>query len=128
MAVGVFVPTPKGLGSDSEIHYPAGVRKNGANSRMEDPVSVVLPAELKVRVEREAKKRGLKLSPTIRVLVGERVRELDAAEGLDRALEWQRDQAWATWERIRAGGGDDVGFDAIEAEFDRAAPRPRRRR
>jgi len=80
-------------------------------------VSVILPAHVKSRVETEAKRRGLKLSPTIRVLVSERLEELDQHESLDRALQWQRAEAWATWERIRDGEREDVGMEGLEAEF-----------
>jgi hypothetical protein len=52
----------------------------------------------------------------------------DAPEDLDRALEWQRAQAWATWERIKAGESSDVGFETVEAEFDKALAPKRRHR
>jgi hypothetical protein len=103
-----------------------GIRAAARKTRTaEDPVSVILPAELRNRIELEAEKRGLKVSPTIRLLVKERVDELDERDALDRALEWQRAEAWATWERIRGGDFDEVTPDEVEAEFERAL-RPRR--
>jgi hypothetical protein len=84
-----------------------------------DPVSVVLPKVLRRRLESEAKRRGLKLSPAIRVLLGERMRQLQQDEELDKALAWQRAQAWAAWERFEAGADAEVTWDELEAEFTR---------
>jgi hypothetical protein len=94
------------------------------------PVSVVLPAELRERVQAEAKKRGLKLSPAIRALLSERVQEIDDAEQLSRAEEWQRAQVWAVWERMKARDHDEAARREIDAIFDEAlrdAPRRRAR-
>ena len=95
----------------------------------EDPVSVVLPAALKKRILAEAKRRGLKLSPTIRVLLGERIHDLDDAAQLSRAEEWQRAEAWATWERILAEGPVEATEADLEAAFAEPTPptSPRRR-
>jgi hypothetical protein len=89
------------------------------------PVSVVLPKDLKARLLAEAKKRGLKLSPAVRVLLHERVKELDDAEQLSRAEEWQRAQAWATWDKIKAGDVAEVSKADLDAEFDQALRRRR---
>jgi hypothetical protein len=77
------------------------------------PVSVALPQALRREIEREAKKRGLGLSPALRVLAAERLREISDAEDLTRAQEWQRAQAWASWEDGAAARWADV-----EAAFD----------
>ena len=92
-------------------------------ARDSGPVSVVLPADLKARVQAEGKKRGLKLSPVVRVLVTERMRDLDEAEQLTRAEEWQRAQAWATWKGLQAGDRREVPKSRIGADFDRALRR-----
>ena len=90
-------------------------------------MSVVLPAALRKRLTAEAKRRGLKLSPTIRVLLGERIHELDDAAQLSRAEEWQRAEAWATWERVQAEGHVEATEAELEAAF--AEPKvPQRRR
>ncbi|XXY17200.1 hypothetical protein WME88_54105 [Sorangium sp. So ce216] len=94
------------------------------------PVSVVLPAELRARLQAEAKKRGLKLSPAIRALLSERIQELDDAEQLSRAEEWQRAQVWAVWERMKAGDHDEASRQELDSIFDEAlrdAPRRRAR-
>jgi hypothetical protein len=95
--------------------------------RVPGPVSVVLPVELRRRVASEARKRGLKLSSTVRLLVAERLSDMEATEDLTKAQEWQRAQAWASWERLAGEGLRDVGAAAIDEEFERA-PRTRRRR
>ncbi|AUX43413.1 uncharacterized protein SOCE26_048610 [Sorangium cellulosum] len=94
------------------------------------PVSVVLPADLRERVQAEARRRGLKLSPAIRALLSERVQELDDAEQLSRAEEWQRAQVWSVWERMKAGDHDEASRQEIDSIFDealRGARRPRAR-
>jgi hypothetical protein len=89
------------------------------------PVSVLLPADLRLRVERQARKRALKLSTTIKVLVDERLREIEADEDVARAEEWQRAQVWATWERMHAGTVADSSWEEIDALLDAAKMLPR---
>ncbi len=91
------------------------------------PVSVVLPARLRARVGAEARRRGLKLSPAIRALVAERLGELEESEALSRTEQWQRAQAWAAWEAGERGENREIGWDAVEAEFERPVRRRRRR-
>ena len=96
------------------------------------PVSVLLPPELRERVERQARKRALKFSTAVRVLVEERLRDLDDAEELGRAEEWQRAQAWATWEAVQSGQEREVSWDELEEamglrERERGAASSRRR-
>ncbi len=90
-------------------------------------MSVILPADIRRQLEREAKKRGLGLSPALRTLVVERLRELDDSAQLSRAELWQRAQAWASWERAERGGNPEVAWSEVDARFDRdVAPRRRR--
>lgn len=88
------------------------------------PVSVVLPDELRREVEREAASRGLGLSPVLRVLVAERLRELAEEAELTRAERWQRAQAWASWEDAE---NPVVGWDEVDAVFEAPPARSRRR-
>jgi len=67
------------------------------------------------------------LSTAIRVLVSERIREIEETEELTRAEQWQRAQAWATWEKIQAGDRREASDADIDAVFDRALARSRRR-
>ena len=91
------------------------------------PVSVALPSALRRTVATEAQRRGLKLSTAIRVLVSERIRELEEGQELKEVERWQRAQAWATWEKIGAGDRRGVTAAEVEAVFDRALQRSRRR-
>lgn len=81
------------------------------------PVSVVLPDELLARVATEARRRGLKLSPAVRTLVTERVDELEDQQRLSAAEEWQRREAWATWESVKRGRATEVNRDKLQSAF-----------
>ena len=76
-----------------------------------------------MRLEREARRRGLPLSTAVRVLAVERMRELEEAAELSAADQWQRAQAWREWERVRAGDASEVTHDELMAEFRPAARR-----
>ena len=88
-------------------------------------VSVVLPADLRRKISLEARRRGLKLSPALHVLIRERFSEIEETEGLTRAEEWQRAQAWATWEAVRAGREKEVSWDDLEADYEAARRKAR---
>jgi len=60
-------------------------------------------------------------------LVSERVREIEEAQELTQAEHWQRAQAWATWQKIQSGDRREVSEAQVEAVFDRALARSRRR-
>jgi hypothetical protein len=91
------------------------------------PVSVNVPAELRRTLAREASRRGLPLSTTVRALVVERIGQLAEDEELRQAERWQRAQAWATWDRIRGGDRREVSRADLAAVFDRASRRRRRK-
>ena len=91
------------------------------------PLSVVLPKALRERLSREARKRGLPLSTAVRMLVAERVRELDESAELSAADQWQRAQAWSEWERLRSGDAPEVPATDLARDFDRALARRTRR-
>ena len=78
------------------------------------PLSVPLPPELRARIAEQAKKRNLKMATAARVFLDEHVTELEDAELLSRAEEWQRAQAWATWEKIKAGDRRDVPMERFD--------------
>jgi hypothetical protein len=91
------------------------------------PLSIVLPKALRERLTREARKRGLPLSTAVRMLVVERVREIDEAAELSAADQWQRAQAWSEWEKLRAGDVGEVTRDELERDFEQAIARGARR-
>jgi predicted DNA-binding protein len=90
-------------------------------------LSVTLPAELRRRLTSEAKRRELKVATTARVLIDERIGELEDEAQLTRAEEWQRAQAWATWEKIKAGDTHEVSWKQLEAHTTKAIERVRRK-
>ena len=54
-----------------------------------------------------------------------RTKKRGAAVKLDQAEEWQRTQAWATWEAIQAGDARDVPMEEFRAATERALARLR---
>ncbi len=95
---------------------------------MSGPLSVALPPELRRRLALEAKRRGLPLSTAVRVLVAERVRELDEAAELSAADQWQRAQAWSGWDEVRRGEAAEATPEDVDKEFEAARRRLRKRR
>jgi len=51
------------------------------------------------------------MATAARVLLDERLSELEETAILSRTEEWQRAQAWATWEKIKAGDIRDVPME-----------------
>ena len=67
------------------------------------PVSVQLDDEDKREIAAEAKRRGLKLSPTVRTLAKERLAEIREERQLSRARQWQTDRMMQIADRVEAG-------------------------
>ncbi|MBI3183942.1 MAG: hypothetical protein HYZ28_17540 [Myxococcales bacterium] len=86
-------------------------------------MSVPLTSELRRRLAAQASKRKLKTATAARVFLDEHLGELEDAIELSRSEEWQRAQAWATWEKIDAGDRREVPLDRIRARFKRAKAR-----
>lgn len=99
--------------------------------RRRGPLSVSLSDALRTRLAKQADRRELKLATAARVLLAERLDELDDADQLRRAEEWQQAQAWATWERIEAGDRREVPWERLREHtrrvLDRMDARSRRR-
>lgn len=81
---------------------------------------VSLPAELGARLAVQAAKQHLDPADAARVFLDAHVRELEDREELSAAEEWQRAQAWATWEKIEAGDDGDVPMDRLREHTARA--------
>ncbi len=90
---------------------------------MSQPISVMLSVELRRRLEREASRRDLKLSTVLRVLADERLHQINEDDRLTAAEEWQRAQAWGSWERYREGENPEVPWESVSAAFDKALGR-----
>jgi len=63
------------------------------------------------------------MATAARVFVQERVTELEDEVELSKAEEWQRAQAWATWERIKAGDLREVTLEQIREDTRQALAR-----
>ena len=81
---------------------------------------MTLTAELRARLAAHAKRRELKVATLARVFLHEHVTELDDAVELSKSEEWQRAQAWATWEKIKAGDVREVSLEQLEQDTRRA--------
>jgi hypothetical protein len=91
-------------------------------------LSVQLSATERRRLTAHAKKRRLKVATAARVFLDEHLSELDDRTELSAAEEWQKAQAWATWEKIKAGDVREASEEEIRGVFDAARRRQARRR
>ena len=89
-------------------------------TRSKGPVSVPFPAELRRRTESFARQHNLQLATAVRLLVTERLAELEDDSKLSRVEEWQRAAAWATWEQLQSGTGAVAPRRQLEQIFTRA--------
>ena len=72
--------------------------------------------------------RKLKVATAARVFLDEHLTELEDRAELSAAEEWQKAQAWATWEKIKAGDVREASEADIREVFDAARRRMARRR
>jgi hypothetical protein len=104
--------------------------RRAASERPDDrrsPLSLTLHRDLRRRLASEAKKRNLKVATTARVLIDERIGELEDEAQLRRAEQWQLKQALATWKKIQAGDRRWVSLRQLEADARRALEEARSR-
>ena len=92
------------------------------------PFSLRVPAPLRERIRRYAKQRQLEEATAARVLMAERLTEVEAADELARADAWQLAQAQEAWRALRRGELDLAPVDGLARIFreaeQRAAHRP----
>jgi hypothetical protein len=81
---------------------------------------VTVSAALRERLALQAAKLRLAPAAAAEIFLDEHVRELEEAETLSQAEEWQRAQAWATWEKIQAGDHEDVPLGRFREHAARA--------
>jgi hypothetical protein len=86
---------------------------------MSMPISVLIPDELRTRLEQVARKRTVGVSTAIRTLVEERLAELDLNDELRAAEAWQREQVLATWAAFETSR-EVVSWDEMEKGLDEA--------
>lgn len=89
-------------------------------------LSVHLPPDLKRRLRAQATKRRLDVATAARVFLDEHMSELESSAELSAAEEWQRAQAWATWDKIKAGDLREATAEELHQVFDRARQRMQR--
>jgi len=68
----------------------------------------------------------LKVATAARVFLDEHMSELEGAADLSAAEEWQRAQAWATWDKIKAGDLREATVEELHQVVDRARRRLKR--
>ncbi|MBL8957032.1 MAG: hypothetical protein JNK82_40035 [Myxococcaceae bacterium] len=66
-------------------------------------MSLRFPKELRARVSRYAKARGLEEATAVRVLCMERLQELELTDALALAERWQTTEALKSWEQLERG-------------------------
>ena len=66
-------------------------------------MSLPLSKQLRKRLEKFAKSKELALASAARMLLEERLTQLEDEVQLTRSEAWQRAQVWGTWERVQAG-------------------------
>ena len=84
-------------------------------------------SELRRRLQAEARRRGLGVSPTLRTLAVERLAEVEEERELGRARAWQLQRALDVLDAIERGEVEESSWDEIDALFDKALARAKRR-
>lgn len=90
------------------------------------PMSLPLSKQLRKRLEKFAKSKELALASAARMLLEERLTQLEDEVELSAAEAWQRAQTWATYEKYKAGEVKVVTRAEAMAVFDER-PRARKR-
>ena len=80
---------------------------------------------MRARLAEEAERRSIKVATAARVLLEEALRNIDDQNLLSEAEEWQRAQAWATWDKIQAGDVRDVPQERLDEHAAAAVARMR---
>ena len=86
-------------------------------------MSLRFPPQLRARVKRYARSRGLEEATAIRALCAERLRELDLTEDLHLAEQWQLQQARESWDRLLRGELETVEPTEVRRLFAQARVR-----
>lgn len=97
-----------------------------ADGAVTGPMSIRFPADLRRRVRRFARRRGLEEATAIRMMVAERLNEMELDEDLTKAEEWQRAQVYETLDRLERGEVELVPMERIYETLDRGMERARK--
>lgn len=82
----------------------ATVQRPKAGRQAATPFSLRVPPPLRQRIRKYARARQLEEATAARVLMAERLNEVDAADELARADAWQLAQAQEAWRALLRGG------------------------
>jgi len=93
------------------------VKSTARKSSRSHRISVRLSPTQWRRLVVHAKKRQLKVAAAARAFLDEHLSELESHAELMAAEEWQRAQAWATWEKIKAGDAREASLEELRAIF-----------
>ena len=100
-------------------------KKTSIKSTPVSPISFRMPLDLRARLRRFAKERHLAEAEALRLVVSERLDEIDNERELAAAERWQFKQAYATWQRYLRGEEGVVPWEEIQKVFaDALAKRP----
>ena len=81
------------------------------------PINFRMPAELRSRLHRFAKRRYLGEAEALRLIVAEFLDEDESQRELLKAERWQFKQAYATWQRYQRGEERTVPYEEIQKIF-----------
>ncbi|HZX95404.1 MAG TPA: hypothetical protein VFE90_12865 [Myxococcales bacterium] len=91
------------------------------------PISIRLDAALMRRATVFARRRKVGVSTALRMIISEHLEAADAGAELDAALRWQRERAWAAFERWEREEVGEVSLDELRRAHGQAMRRARRR-
>ena len=89
------------------------------------PINFRMPTPLRARLRKFAEERGLGESDALRLVVSERLDEVESDRELLAAERWQFKQAYSSFHRIVRGEEKLAEPDEIERSFERALARAR---
>ena len=92
------------------------------------PINFRMPTRLRDRLRRFAEERGLGESDALRLVVSEKLDEVESERELQVAERWQFKQAYATARRILEGKEPLVDRSEVDRVFEEARARLRSRR
>lgn len=107
---------------------PKPRRSGPADPKVSAPMSLRLSSDLRRRIRRFARARGLEDATAIRMVVTEHLNEIELDEDLAKAEEWQRAQVYETLERLRRGEEEIVPMERIYETLAKGIERARRGR
>lgn len=110
------------MGTGDRKRVPSASRPN-AGRQAAPPFSLRVPPPLRQRIRRYAQSRQLEEATAARVLMAERLNEVEAADELARADAWQLAQAQEAWGTLLRGELELAPADGLARIFREAEQR-----